>query len=111
MKLNKMISLLYRLARGLTDFKAISSGSPMKIGRRVKNKFIGRKIIKKLWWSGEENKNLHKKVFSYRIGIDNKKLNIVNKKLTLSNLYSADGAVRLVSIVLMVLLGVRTKIS
>ncbi len=48
MKLNKMISLLYRLARGLTDFKAISSGSPMKIGRRVKNKFIGKKI-RKIW--------------------------------------------------------------
>jgi len=49
MKLNKMISFLYRLARGLTDFKAVASGSPMKIGRRVKNKYIGKKLIRKIW--------------------------------------------------------------
>ena len=38
-----------------------------------------------------------------------KKSNIVNKKLTLSksNFYSADGAVRLVSMVLMALLGIK----
>ena len=42
-----------------------------------------------------------------------KKLNIVNKKLTLfNNYYSADGAVRLLeSIALMTPLGVGTKIS
>jgi len=41
-----------------------------------------------------------------------KKLNIVNKKLTLSNYYSADGAVRLLeSIALMTLLGVEKQIS
>ena len=41
-----------------------------------------------------------------------KKLNIVNKKLTLSNYYSADGAVRLLeSIALMTLLGVKKQIS
>jgi len=49
MKLNKMISFLYRLARGLTDFKAVTSGDPGKILRRGKNKIIGRKIIKKIW--------------------------------------------------------------
>ncbi|MBA7564869.1 hypothetical protein ES708_06538 [subsurface metagenome] len=53
---------------------------------------------------------MHNKELSYKIGID-KKLNIVNKKLTLSDRYSADGAVRLVSIALMMPLGVRTKIS
>ncbi|MBA7581674.1 hypothetical protein ES708_23582 [subsurface metagenome] len=36
----------------------------------------------------------------------NKKLNIVNKRLTLSNFYGADGAVRLVSMALMTLLGI-----
>jgi hypothetical protein len=36
-----------------------------------------------------------------------KKLNIVNKRLTLSNYYSADGAVRLVSMALMTLLGIK----
>jgi len=42
-----------------------------------------------------------------------KKLNIVNKKLTLfNNYYSADGAVRLLeSIALMTLLGVEKQIS
>jgi len=49
MKLNKMISFLYQLARKLTDFKAIISGNPVKIGRRAKNKYIGRKIIRKFW--------------------------------------------------------------
>ena len=36
-----------------------------------------------------------------------KKLNIVNKKLTLSNYYSADGVVRLVSMAFMTLLGIK----
>jgi len=49
MKLNKMISLLYQLARKLTDLKAVASGSPMKVGRRIKNKYIGKKLIRKLW--------------------------------------------------------------
>ena len=49
MKLNKLISILYRLARGLTDFKALTSGNLGKIARRGKNKIIGRKIIKKIW--------------------------------------------------------------
>ncbi len=45
------------------------------------------------------------------IFIGSKKLNIINKKLTLSNYYSADGAVRLVSMALMTLLGVEKQIS
>ena len=49
MKLNKLISFLFNLARKLTDFKAIMSGDPVKVGRRVKNKYIGRKIIRKIW--------------------------------------------------------------
>ncbi|MBA7642827.1 hypothetical protein ES703_50536 [subsurface metagenome] len=39
-----------------------------------------------------------------RIG---KRLNIINKKLTLSNCYGANGAIKLVSIALMTLLGVK----
>ncbi|MBA7528745.1 hypothetical protein ES705_20935 [subsurface metagenome] len=49
MKMNKLISNLFRLARRLTDIKAVASGDPKKIIRRAKNKYIGRKIIKKLW--------------------------------------------------------------
>ncbi|MBA7581673.1 hypothetical protein ES708_23581 [subsurface metagenome] len=49
MKMNKLISNLFRLARLLTDFKAITSGNIGKMARRGKNKIIGRKIIKKLW--------------------------------------------------------------
>ncbi len=55
---------------------------------------------------------MHNIKISFIIGIDNKKLNIVNKELTLSNYYSADGAVRLLeSIALMTLLGVEKQIS
>jgi len=49
MKLNKMISFLFRLARGLTDFKAVTSGDSGKILRRGKNKILGRKIIRRFW--------------------------------------------------------------
>jgi hypothetical protein len=45
---NKLISFLFNLARKLTDLKAITSGSPGKMARRVKNKYIGKKI-KKIW--------------------------------------------------------------
>jgi len=48
MKLGGLISLLYKLARMGNDIKALSSGSPRKILRRGKNKFIGRKIGK-IW--------------------------------------------------------------
>lgn len=48
MKLNKTISLLYNLARKLNDFKAVTSGDPKKMARRIKNKYIGKKI-KRIW--------------------------------------------------------------
>ena len=54
---------------------------------------------------------MHNIGFSFIIGIDNKKSNIVNKELTLSNYYNADGVVRLVSMALMTLLGVEKQIS
>jgi len=48
-------------------------------------------------------------IIAFMTLLEVKKLNIVNKKLTLSksNHYSADGAVSLVSIALMTLLGVK----
>jgi len=45
----KFISFLFNLARKLTDVRALASGDPKKIIRRAKNKYIGRKIIKKIW--------------------------------------------------------------
>ena len=43
-------ALFYKLARVSRDVKALSSGSPKRIGRRVKNKFLGRKISKIWKW-------------------------------------------------------------
>jgi len=47
--LKKLVSFLYNLARNLNDISKLASGDPKKIARRVKNKIIGRKIIKKIW--------------------------------------------------------------
>lgn len=44
-----MVSFLYNLARMVNDVEKIKSGDPKKIARRVKNKIIGRKIIRKVW--------------------------------------------------------------
>ena len=51
MKMNKLISNLFNLARRLTDVKTLASGDIKKIGRRAKNKYIGKKLIRKIWWS------------------------------------------------------------
>ena len=47
--MNKLISSLFNLARRLTDIKAVTSGDPKKIIRRAKNKYIGKKLIRKIW--------------------------------------------------------------
>jgi len=45
---SSLSSMFYKLARISRDVKVISSGSPKRIGRRAKNKFLGRKMSK-LW--------------------------------------------------------------
>ena len=47
--MSRMVSFLYNLARMANDVEKIKSGDPNKIARRVKNKVIGRKIIRKVW--------------------------------------------------------------
>ncbi|MBA7660413.1 hypothetical protein ES703_68415 [subsurface metagenome] len=46
--MGKFISFLFNLARKLTDLKALTSGDPGKMARRVKNKYIGKKI-RRIW--------------------------------------------------------------
>jgi len=45
----KFISLLFNLARKLTDIKAVASGDIGKMARRGKNKIIGKKLIRRIW--------------------------------------------------------------
>ena len=49
MKMTKAVSFLYKLARQANDVRVITSGDPKKLARRVKNKIIGRKLIRKIW--------------------------------------------------------------
>ena len=43
-------SFLYRLARLSGDTKAIASGDPKRIGRRAKNKLLGRSLGRRGVW-------------------------------------------------------------
>lgn len=47
--MKKLVSFLYNLARRLNDIQKVSTGDPKKITRRIKNKVIGRKLIRKIW--------------------------------------------------------------
>jgi len=47
--LNKLVSFLYKAARLANDINKIKSGDTKKIARRIKNKVIGRKLIRKIW--------------------------------------------------------------
>ncbi len=47
--MGKTVSFLYNLARIANDVEKISSGDPKKIARRAKNKYIGKKLVRKLW--------------------------------------------------------------
>ncbi len=47
--MGKTVSFLYRLARLANDIEKLASGDPKRIARRVKNKYVGRKIIRKVW--------------------------------------------------------------
>ena len=47
--MGKLISFLFNLARRLNDVSKVASGDPKKMARRIKNKIIGRKLIKKIW--------------------------------------------------------------
>lgn len=47
--MGKLVSFLYKLARVANDVSKVASGNPKKITRRVKNKIIGRKLIRKIW--------------------------------------------------------------
>lgn len=47
--MKSLVSFLYKVARLANDFSKLASGDPKKIARRIKNKLIGRKIIRKIW--------------------------------------------------------------
>lgn len=42
-------SSLFKLARISRDAEVYTSGNPARIGRRLKNKFLGRKVVSRLW--------------------------------------------------------------
>lgn len=44
----KLTSMLYRTARRLRDAEVLFSGSPKKMGRRAKNKWLGRKVFRRI---------------------------------------------------------------
>lgn len=45
--MSKLVSKLYKMARQVNDMETIASGDPKKINRRLKNKYIGKKIARK----------------------------------------------------------------
>ena len=47
--MRKITRFLYRAARISNDLGALFSGSPSRMSRRLVNKTIGRKLIRRLW--------------------------------------------------------------
>ena len=47
--MGKAVSFLYKLARMANDAEKLASGDPKRIARRAKNKYVGRKLVKKVW--------------------------------------------------------------
>lgn len=45
----KLTSFLYRMARLSRDAEVIASGNPKKMARRVKNKMLGRTVVRRLF--------------------------------------------------------------
>ncbi|MHB8859372.1 MAG: hypothetical protein ACYC6Z_07830 [Thermoleophilia bacterium] len=45
----KLTTFLYRMARLSRDAEVITSGNPKKMARRVKNKVLGRTIVRRLF--------------------------------------------------------------
>ncbi|MDQ4130086.1 MAG: hypothetical protein M3133_03705 [Actinomycetota bacterium] len=41
---------LYRLASLLGDVQAVTSGNPKRVVKRLVNKTVGRKVVRRLWW-------------------------------------------------------------
>ncbi len=46
--MSKMVSFLYKLSRKANDAETLASGDPERVAKRAKNKFVGRKLMKKL---------------------------------------------------------------
>ncbi|MDY6794678.1 MAG: hypothetical protein SWK76_05285 [Actinomycetota bacterium] len=47
--MGKNSSKMFKLSRIMRDLEVITSGSPKKVASRAKNKYVGRKVIRKLW--------------------------------------------------------------
>jgi hypothetical protein len=54
----RIVSNLYRLARTANDVATMASLNPRRIFRHfVVNKFIGRQVARRLYWSGRSRAN------------------------------------------------------
>lgn len=47
--MSKLTSLLYKIARRERDLEALASGDPKKIATRAKNKWLGRRVVSKIF--------------------------------------------------------------
>lgn len=44
-----LVSLAYRTARLLNDVTTLLTGNPVRIARRLKNKLLGRSLVRRVW--------------------------------------------------------------